>query len=166
MQLTSTCVCHRVIGLSAYSSMSAVYAMRYLVGLMSTYGYLRSRHLAKCLHTGVRLNPARTWLSSWNCTVHHKHIHWLSRGHEGPLAVDRQRSGSAEAQSSLACRRPEEIALAAEARTRRLQAVIHPMAGMRTSNGGLGVSQLSASAMVTLYTSPSSLARRAPSLPT
>jgi hypothetical protein len=80
--------------------------------------------------------------------------------------VDKQTSGSAEAQSFLACRRSEEIALAAKARTRSLQAVIHPMAGMRTSNGGLGVSQLSASAMVTLYTSPLSLARRAPSLPT
>ena len=77
-----------------------------------------------------------------------------------------QTSVHAEAQSSLACRRPKEIALAAEAHPWSLQPVRHPMAGMHTSNGGLGVSQLSASAMVTLYTSPSSLAKRAPSLPT
>jgi hypothetical protein len=70
VQLTSTCVYHRVIGLSRYSSMSEVYAVRYLAGLMSTYGYLRSRHLAKCLHVGVRLNPARTWLLSWNRAIH------------------------------------------------------------------------------------------------
>ena len=44
-------------GLSRYSPMSEVFAPRYLAGLMSTYGYLRSRHLCQTPLNGGEALP-------------------------------------------------------------------------------------------------------------
>ena len=46
--------------------MSEVYALTYLAGLVSTYGYLRRRHLCQTPSRGGEAYPVRTWLSSWN----------------------------------------------------------------------------------------------------
>ena len=70
MQLTSTCVYHRVIGLSRDSPMSEVCALRYSAGLVSTYGNLRRQHLCQTPSCGGEAYPLPTWLSSWNCAIH------------------------------------------------------------------------------------------------
>ena len=49
--------------------MSEVFAPRYLAGLVSTHGYLRSRHLCQTPLNGVEAYPVRTWLTSWNCAI-------------------------------------------------------------------------------------------------
>ena len=49
--------------------MSKVLAPRYLAGLVSTHGYLRSRHLCQTLLNGSEAYPARTWLLSWNRAI-------------------------------------------------------------------------------------------------
>ena len=54
--------------------MSEVCAPRYLAGLMSTHGELRSRHLCQMPLKGGGADPVRTWLSSWNRAIH-EHIH-------------------------------------------------------------------------------------------
>ena len=62
--------------LSRYSPMSEVCAPRYLAGLVSTHGQLRSPHLCRTpLHVGEAY-PVRTWLSSW-VALYHTSIHML-----------------------------------------------------------------------------------------
>ena len=51
-------------GLSRYSPMSEVFAPRYLAGLVSTHGHLRSQHLCQTPFYGGEAYPVRTWLSS------------------------------------------------------------------------------------------------------
>ena len=49
--------------------MSEVFAPRYLAGLVSTHGWLRSRHLCQTPLNGGEAYPVRTWLSSWNRAI-------------------------------------------------------------------------------------------------
>ena len=56
-------------GLSRYSPMSEVFAPRYLAGLVSTHGQLRSRHLCQTPLNGGEAYPVRTWPLSWNRAI-------------------------------------------------------------------------------------------------
>ena len=49
--------------------MSEVFAPRYLAGLVSTHGWLRSRHLCQTPLNGGEAYPVRTWLLSWNRAI-------------------------------------------------------------------------------------------------
>ena len=49
--------------------MSEVFAPRYLAGLVSTHGYLRSRHLCQTPLNGGEAYPVRTWLLSWKRAI-------------------------------------------------------------------------------------------------
>ena len=49
--------------------MSEVFAPRYLAGLVSTHGKLRSWHSSQTPLNGGEAYRLRTWLSSWNRAI-------------------------------------------------------------------------------------------------